>query len=338
MRLITIHGVEDLRLDQVAPPVCGPRDAIIRVRACGICGTDISHLRTGGKWNPMPLGHEAAGTVIEVGPEVKDVTIGQRVLVNPTGTGNSKNVIGCGGTEGAFTENLLVREAKLGATLLPVPDGLPLDIAALAEPLAVALHGINRSEARPGEKVAIFGCGPIGLGMILWLRRRGVTDIAAIDLSSDRLAMAREFGAAHCIQAGVDDLSEALKAAHGTAPSYRGTGAGTDLFIDVAGAPTILSDIIAVARRHSRLVITASYKTPVTVDLGSLLGLEMNITTAVAYPTELADALAALPDIQDQASRLITHRFAFDDALEAFAVARQPIASKVMIEFEGATA
>ena len=115
-----------------------------------------------------------------VGDAVEQVAVGQRVVINPM---NTPSFIGSGGPEGAFTDELLVRDARVGDSLLPIPEDLPYDIAALTEPLAVALHGVNRAEAKPGDKVVVFGCGPIGLGMVLWLVDRGVTDVVALDLS-----------------------------------------------------------------------------------------------------------------------------------------------------------
>src|SRR5262249_56686104 len=127
-----------------------------------------------------------------VGSNVKGVSVGQRVVINPMMT---PSYIGSGGPEGAFTEELLVRDARVGDSLLPIPDDLPFEVAALTEPLAVALHGVNRSQAKPGEKVVVFGCGPIGLGMVLWLVDRGHTHVIAVDLAPGTLTPAKQPGA-----------------------------------------------------------------------------------------------------------------------------------------------
>ena len=173
MRLLNIHGVNDVRLDTYEPPQPGSKDVLVKVKACGICGSDLSYIKIGGimrqPGQTTPLGHEAAGEIIQVGDDVANVHVGQRVIINPMQT---PSYIGSGGPEGAFTEQLLVRDARLGDSLLPIPDDLPYDIAALTEPLAVALHGVNRAQVKPGDKVVVFGCGPIGLGMVLWRRRR----------------------------------------------------------------------------------------------------------------------------------------------------------------------
>src|SRR5690606_6020588 len=111
---------------------------------------------------------------------------------------------------------------------------------------------------------------------------------------------------------------------------------GTDAYIDAAGAPSIVSDVIGMAKYHSRLVITAAYMKPVEVNLGAMLTTEMTITTAVGYPDEMPEVIAALPRLRDKVRSLISHRFTFDNVLEALGVAGTPASAKVMVEFAGA--
>jgi threonine dehydrogenase-like Zn-dependent dehydrogenase len=128
----------------------------------------------------MPLGHELCGTVIEAGDEVRSVTIGDRVILNPL-----IKRIGIGGAEGGFAERLLVRDvADQPGSLLRLPGALSFDTGALIEPLAVAVHAINRLGPKPGDKVAIFGAGPVGLAAIIVLRHRGIEDTVVFELIS----------------------------------------------------------------------------------------------------------------------------------------------------------
>lgn len=334
MRLVQVHAPNDVRLDTVDAPAVGPRDALVRIEACGICGTDLTLIRQGGTraggTSPLPLGHEAAGRVIAVGPEVHDVTIGQHVIINPMG---SSAIIGNGGPEGAFTEELLVRDAAIGRSLLKVPDGISSEFAALAEPLGVAMHGVNRSGAQSGEKVVVFGCGPIGLGAVLWLNYLGVQDVVAVDMFDERLELARAMGARATINAGRESLAERLKELHGTEMVMGREAAGTHAYIDAAGAPTIVTDVVGMARTHARLVVIAAYRSPVPLDLSAMLLSEMSITTSIGYPEELPFVLEALPQLADKLSLLITHRFPFDRVVEAFDVAGRGEAAKVMIQF-----
>ncbi|MFP5307016.1 MAG: zinc-dependent alcohol dehydrogenase [Gammaproteobacteria bacterium] len=336
--VLNIHGVNDVRLDPVEPPRPGARDVVVKVKACGICGSDLSYIRIGGihrkPGGVTPIGHEAAGEIIAVGDAVQGVRPGQRVVINPMMT---PSYIGSGGPEGAFTEELLVRDARVGDSLLPIPDDLPYEIAALTEPLAVALHGVNRAQVKPGDKVVVFGCGPIGLGMVLWLVDRGVTDVVALDLAPERLERAKALGARAAFDPTKEDLRAKLLALHGSARVFSREAVGTDAFIDAAGAPTILTDVVRMAKYQSRMVVTAEYMKPVELDLGAMLTTEMTITTAVGYPNEMPDVIAALPRLRDKLRTLISHRFPFEQVIEAIGVAGTPASAKVMIDFERAS-
>jgi len=336
-RILNIHGENDVRLDAYEAPRPGRSDVLVKVKACGVCGSDLSYIKIGGihrkPGGVTPIGHEAAGEVIAVGDQVRGLSVGQHVVVNPMMT---PSYIGSGGPEGAFTEELLVRDARVGDSLLPIPDDLPFEVAAMTEPLAVALHGVNRMQVKPGDKAVVFGCGPIGLGMVLWLVDRGIQDVVALDLASERLERASALGARAVINPGKEDVRERLKALHGSARVFSRECVGTDAFIDAAGAPSIVSDVIRMAKQHSRLVVTAAYMKPVLVDLGAMLTTEMTLTTAVGYPTEMPEVVAALPRLRDRALSLISHRFPFDQILEALGVAGTPQSAKVMIDFSGA--
>ena len=340
MRVLNIHGVGDVRLDPREAPTAGDRDVVVRVKACGICGSDLSYIKGGGinraEGGVTPIGHEAAGEVVQVGKDVLDIKLGQRVVINPMMT---STFIGSGGPEGAFTEEVLVGDIQPGVTLLPIPDDLPFEVAALAEPLAVAMHGVNRTEAKPGDKVAVFGCGPIGLGMVLWLIDRGITDVIALDLAPERLERAMALGARAVINPATEDVRARLVELHGAETNLLGqTVVGTDVFMDAAGAPNLISDILRMGKRHARLVVTAAYMKPVQVDMSAMLISEMSVTTAIGYPTELNEVVASLPRVRDKAASMISHRYPFDQVIQAIGVAGTPQSAKVMINFAGAPA
>lgn len=334
MKLLKIHGVNDVRLDDYTLPEAGPKDVVVKMKACGICGSDLSYIKVGGIPTPgteTALGHEGAGEVLRVGAEVTGVKVGDPVIINPMMTPSN---IGSGGPEGAFTEELLVREAEAGVNLLPIPDGVDFDVAAMCEPLAVAMHGVNRAEVKAGDKVVVFGCGPIGLGMILWLVNRGVTDVVALDLAPERRERALALGARAALDPTQVDLLEALGELHGRETCYFRPAVGTDAFIDAAGAPSILSDVIRVAKFHARMVITAAYMKPIEFPVGRMLTSEMTITTAVGYPTEMPEVIAAMPRLKDRIASMISHRIGFDDVLEGLKIAATPQSAKVMVQFD----
>ena len=331
-RVLNIHEVNDIRLDTVPSPEPGDHDVVVNVKSCGVCGSDLTYIKVGGihrqPGGVTPIGHEAAGEVVYVGSHVHGISAGQRVIINPMMT---PSAVGSGGPEGAFADQVMVSQAQLGANLLAIPEDISYEVAALAEPLAVALHGVNRSQAKPGDKVVVFGCGPIGLGMVLWLLDRGITDVVALDLSEERLARARNLGAQAAFNPMEVDLPRELKRLHGTGKVFSRETVGTDAYIDAAGAPNILSDVIGMAKYQSRLVVTAAYMQPVEIPLGTMLTTEMTITTAVGYPTEMNDVVTAMPRLQAKLEPMISHRFGLDEVIEAIDAARSPASAKVMV-------
>ncbi|WP_232493187.1 zinc-dependent alcohol dehydrogenase [Novosphingobium kaempferiae] len=334
MELLRIHGSGDVRLDAYERPETGPLDVVVKMKSVGICGSDLSYIKIGGIPTPgtiTALGHEGAGEVIEVGASVEGIAVGDPVIVNPMMTPGN---IGSGGPEGAFTQELLVREARLGESILPIPEGIDYDVAAMCEPLAVAMHGVNRADVKAGDKVVVFGCGPIGLGMLLWLIDRGVTDVVALDLSEERLERARALGVQAALNPAEVDLRAELARLHGEVPSYGRVGVGTDAFIDAAGAPNILSQVVMMAKFHAKLVITAAYMKPIEFPVGRMLTSEMTITTAVGYPTEMPDVIAAMPRLRDKIAAMISHKLPFSEVMKGLEIAATPQSAKVMIGFE----
>ncbi|MCB2072168.1 MAG: alcohol dehydrogenase catalytic domain-containing protein [Novosphingobium sp.] len=337
MKVLNIHEVNDVRLDDYVLPEAGPNDVVVKMKACGICGSDLSYIKYGGIMREpggvTPIGHEGAGEVLSVGPDVSGVSVGDPVIINPMMTPSN---IGSGGPEGAFVDELLVRDAERGTNLLPIPEGVPYDVAAMCEPLAVAMHGVNRMEVKPGDKVVVFGCGPIGLGMVLWLVDRGITDVIALDLAQERLDRALALGARAALNPAEVDIKEEIGKLHGTEMCMHKPAVGTDAYIDAAGAPRVITDVINMAKYHSRLVITAAYMQPFEVPFGTMLTSEMTITTAVGYPTEMPEVVAAMPRLKDKIRSLISHHLPFDQVLDGLKIAGTPESAKVMIEFEEA--
>jgi (R,R)-butanediol dehydrogenase / meso-butanediol dehydrogenase / diacetyl reductase len=334
MKVLNIHGAGDVRLDDYELPEVGPRDVVLTMKACGICGSDLSYIKWGGigmSDGITALGHEGAGEVLHVGSEVSGLAPGDAVIVNPMAT---PGLIGSGGPEGAFVDRLLVRDGERGTNLLPIPEGVGYDVAAMCEPLAVAMHGVNRARAKAGEKIVVFGCGPIGLGMVLWLADRGVEELIAVDLADERLDRAKSLGAKYTINPSREDLRAKIAEYHGEAADMIGMPrVDTDAFLDAAGAPQIVPDAIAMAKTHARVVVTAVYHDTVAVPLTAMLTSEVEMTTAMGYPTEMPDVVAAMPRLKDKIASMISHRVAFENVLDGLKLAGTSQSAKVMVEF-----
>lgn len=318
MRQVRIHGPGDVRIDDIAEPDPGPSDVLVRVAACGICGSDLSYISMGGLAGPgdepMCLGHEIAGTVDWVGADVTTARVGDRVVVHPGD--DEVGRIGNGAPQGGLTPLLLVTDADRGR-LHPVPDDLPLEVAAFAEPLAVGMHAVDQADIHPDDGVCVFGCGPIGLASIATLVDRGHENVVAVDLSATRRDLARGLGAQASLDPTTDEVWDALADLHGTAPFMFGPTPATAAFIEASGADSVIGDVIDHAAVGARLSVVALHYTPVPTNYLTVLMKELTIRGSIEYPPRFDDAVDLLA--RRDLSSLVTHRFdldRFDDALQ----------------------
>jgi len=329
---------EVIDLERPAP---GPKDVLLRVRACGICGTDVSFLHMGGmplgpggQTIAVPLGHEPAGEVVEVGAEVTDLKVGDRVVVNPQGA--PSGIIGCGGALGAMREYLIIENAVVGKSVAVIPDMLSFDVAALNEPMAVARHCVNRSEARPTDKVVVFGAGPIGLGATIWLKLRGVEHVVVADVIPERLETALAVGADAVIDSSREDVAALLTELHGQGTNALGQPRpDTDIYIDAAGRRCRRQPALTSAKWGAKLVTVAVHKKPEPIDFGAMLRSEMTIIASQGYPTEIFEVTAEIAEHQERFARLISHRVPFTNVERAFHLTLTPgAAEKVVVTFD----
>ncbi|MCX6397069.1 MAG: alcohol dehydrogenase catalytic domain-containing protein [Propionibacteriales bacterium] len=329
MKQVRIHGVGDVRVDEVDEPTAGPRDAVVAVAACGICGSDLTFAKLGPftpDGSPMPLGHELSGTVTEVGSEVTRYAVGDRVVVVP---GNDElGRIGCGTPEGGLAPLLLVKEADV--RLYAVPDGIDLATAALAEPLAVGMNAADQADVSVDDAVAVFGCGPVGLAAIATLADRGVTRLVAIDPSAKRRELALGLGASQAIDPQAEKVWERLAELHGSVPTMMGPTPGTDAFIEATAVGPVVQEIVANAKPNARISVVAVHNEDVPVSFLLVMMKQLTIRGAMEYPArfELALELLARKDL----SSMITHTYSigsFGDALEMLQTSKE--CGKVLI-------
>ena len=326
-----------------APTQHEPRHAEPALRACGICGTDVSFLHMGGmplgpggQMTVVPLGHEPAGEVAEVGADVTGLKVGDRVVINPQAA--PSGIIGCGGALGGMREYLLIEDAVVGKNLAVIPDTVPFDVAALNEPMAVALHCVNRSEARTTDKVVVFGAGPIGLGATIWLKLRGVKHVAVADVIPERLERATAVGADAVIDSSHEDVTARLTQLHGQGANALGQPRpDTDIYIyiDAAGAAAVLNTALASAKWGAKLVMVAVQKKSEPIDIAAMLRSEMTFTASMGYRTEIFEVTPQLAQHWERFAQLISHRIPFSDVERAFQLALTPgTAEKVIVTFD----
>lgn len=224
MKAAVFYGVNDIRIEEREMPKLGPTDVLIKVKACGVCGTDV-HIFHGDKGAadvtpPTILGHEFSGVVKEVGPEVKNFKPGDRVSVDPNKyCGHCEpcrsglvhfceNMTGYGTTtNGGFAEYCAVDERQL----YKLGDGTGFVAGAMTEPLACCLHGIDMCGIKPGSHVLVIGAGMIGLLIMQLAKLSGASKVAVIELVQEKLLQAKHLGADLVIDPAKDDPAETLE-------------------------------------------------------------------------------------------------------------------------------
>jgi (R,R)-butanediol dehydrogenase / meso-butanediol dehydrogenase / diacetyl reductase len=334
MKVAMIHGPGDLRLDEHEEFTAGPSDIVIKVAAAGICGTDLHYRHLGPRFagKPMALGHEFAGEVIEAGRDVTSFKIGDRLAYN---SNNSPADMGRGGECGGFSNYVILRDVESHTrSLCRVPDNVSFAHAALVEPISVGAHAVNRGDPKPGESVAIFGVGPIGLGMIMALRARGIEDIIAFDPSELRRKRAIALGARAAFDPRSNPPASILIELRGQASVWGISYPKTDIYFEVSGAPGVLADIVGFANKHSRIITVALNRELVPLDASRVMSKELSILGAQGYPVEFQQVMDGIAQGVIDPEQMITHRFPFGDFLHAFEVADDASnAAKVVLEF-----
>ncbi len=240
MQAIVFPEPQTISLERVPDPAATADEVIVRVATCGICGTDL-HIYRNEYMSEFPLipGHEFSGTVVEVGSAVTDLRVGDRVAVDPNlycghcdfcrneQANHCLNWQGVGVTRaGGFAEYTAIP----GRACYLLPEDMTDTQASFIEPLACVVHALKRVRIWPGEQVLIFGAGPMGLLLLQALRHSGAAQVVIVDKQPDRLALARQFGAAAAITAGPDQ-AEALR---DWAPF------GFSTVIDATGVPQVI--------------------------------------------------------------------------------------------------
>ena len=321
MKAAYYDGNKTITVGASIPQSPGAGQVRIQVAYCGICGTDL-HIYQGHMDQrvamPQVVGHEMSGEIAEVGPEVAGWKIGDRVVVRPLDPCGSCPACQAGhahvcynlkflgiDTPGAFQGSWTVP----AHTLHRLPDGLPLDTAALIEPLAVACHDVRRGEVRPGENVVVIGGGPIGMLIALVARHAGARVVVS-EINPFRIDLARELG----LEA-INPLDTDLV----TAINEQTHGAGADIVFEVSGSAAGASTMTQLVRTRGRIVVVAIFSEPPPVDLFRFFWRELDLRGARVYePEDFDKAIALAEDGTLPLDRLISDRRPLKDLQTVF--------------------
>lgn len=335
MRASVVTAPGETKLIELPKPAAGPGDVLVKMRACGICGSDTLYISLGGmppRQGKMPLGHEPAGEVVEVGRDVTGVSVGDHVVVNPMAAPGG--IIGNGGPTGALADYLLIEQAVRGKSLEVVPDHIPFEVAALNEPMAVARHAVNQVVPKPADKVVVFGAGPIGLGATIGFKSAGVQDVTVVDLIQSRLEKALKVGADAVINGADEDVARRLIDIHGPGESMFPGKAGTDIYLDAAGVPAVINTALTAAKTGAKIVVVAIHKEPVPVDFLNVMSNEVTVVGSMGYPEEIFEVTQDIIANWEKYAVIVSHTLPFDDVTEALRIAATPgAADKVVVTF-----
>ena len=321
-----------LRLEDIPMPVPGPGQVLVRSRACGICGSDLHltrHTREvfdvyaalgivseEATADPqIMLGHEFCAEVVAYGPDTEQrLPVGTRVTSVPFLI-TEEGQLGVGVTPevyGAYSEYFLLQEELL----LPVPDNVPDEAAAMAEPLAVGLHAVNRSGIAADEVALVAGCGPIGLACIVALRLRGVQTIIASDPQADKREMAQHFGASHVVDPAAGDEMQL---------SAELAGERRVVIYECVGVAKLVPDFLQRAPQKSCLVFTGIHTADITFNVALATVKELDVQFSYYYqPEEFASALQSLADGEVDWQAMCTAKVGIDGVPDAFDMLMKP--------------
>lgn len=335
MKMSMVTGPGKAEVLDAERPTVGPNDVLVRMRACGICGSDAFYITIGGlppRQGHTPLGHEPAGEIAEVGAKVSGLAVGDHVVINPMAA--PSGIIGNGGPSGALADYLLIENAVRGTSLEVIPDHVPWEVAALNEPMAVARHGANRCRPKPTDKVVVFGAGPIGLGATLAFKSLGVSHVVVVDLLPGRLDKALQIGADAVINSADEDVVARLIELHGAGDSMYPGKAGTNIYLDAAGVPAVVNTALAAAQKGTTVGVVGVHKEPVPVDLINLMSNEITLLGSMGYPDEIFEVTKDLVANWEKYALIVSHTIPFGSVGEALELAQTPgAADKVVVTF-----
>lgn len=313
----------EIVLEEVERPKPKPGRVLIKVKYCGICGSDIHAYHGAHPFikPPIVLGHEFSGTIEELGEDVKGLEIGQRVVVEPLlvcgrclncrlGHYNrcvTMKVIGAQ-TDGAFSEYLTVPAHRV----ISIPDEVSLKHGALVEPLAVAIHAVKRAGPIGGLNVVVLGAGPIGLLTASVAKKYGANEVLITDLSDYKLKVAESLGIDYTVNVKKEDLVKVVKNVFGSE--------GVDVVFECVGSnPVTIAQAIDIVRRGATIVVVGVFKEEIPVKVGFIQDRELELKgTAVYIFKDFLDAIELLRKREIAVERLISKVFSLKELKDAF--------------------
>ncbi len=316
MKAAVFRGIGKIEVSEVPQPEAGPGEVLVRVGYCGICGSDLEAFHTGMYEPGLIIGHECAGTVVQVGPGVIGWRVGDRVVAN--------DAIPCGecppcreGRLDACESLTMIGVTHNGALAdyVPVPakglhrlpDGVTLRQGALVEPLAVALHGVCRSRLQVGDYALVMGAGPIGLLTLQCALLAGARAVAVTEVDPVRTALAGQLGAVAVLDPARDNIGLALSGLTGRR--------GPDVIYICTGAPGPYQDAVSLVRKGGQIYLLGLCVEPVAADFMSVVFNDLCLEGSLAGRAAFPAAIDFLAQGRVNVEALVTHEIPLDEVV-----------------------
>lgn len=325
MQAAVWHNIKDVRIEEVQEPRVLTGQIKVKVEWGGICGSDLHAYTHGlslephpisGQKPPLTLGHEFSGTIVEVADDVTSHQVGERVSIEPLiycgkcyackrGFYNQCSKVGFVGLnrDGGFAEYVIVDENMVHT----LPDTVSLEEGALVEPAAVSFYAVRESKLKPGDSVAIFGAGPIGLLTLLSAKAAGAAKIIVVDLSEERLEKAKEIGATTIINGMRDDIIETI---------LQLTNGGVSVAYECAGVQQTMTCAVASVKQGGQVMAIAVFAKPVAIDMGQVLFKAADITSTLAYRHVFPEVIDMISTGRLDVKSVITKKIDLKDIVE----------------------
>jgi 2-desacetyl-2-hydroxyethyl bacteriochlorophyllide A dehydrogenase len=340
MRAAVMRG-KKIVADTVPDPVPGSGQVLVRTLACGICGSDLHALEHADKMvelakeagagaflmdpgRDVVMGHEFCAEIVDFGPStLRARKVGERVCSMPV-VFHPGGVSGVGYSNdypGGYGELMVLSEPML----LPVPNGLSTEHAALTEPMAVGAHAVAKGSPQDGDAALVIGCGPVGLAVVAALRLRGIRPVVAADFSPRRRSLAEHLGADAVVDPAKEKPFEAFAKA---------AGAKQALVFECVGVPGVIHDLMRDAPRGARIVVAGVCMEVDRIQPMHGINKELSLQFVLGYtPEEFAGTLRDLAEGRLPVEPLITGKVGVDGVADAFRTLRDPEAhAKILVE------
>ncbi len=311
------HEVNDIRVEEKSAPSIDQKSVIIKVEMTGICGTDLHIYHEGLVPSGSVLGHEFCGEIIEVGGEVKNLKVGDRVVVNPM-----KNGVGLGLSPGGFARYVKIDNAVKNSNVFPIPYTITSEKGALVEPLSVGLAGVNITKLETNDCILVTGCGTIGLVTIAALKSKGFKNIIASDISDKRLELAKTLGAKFTFNpSGEKDLKDFIIKNFGTVNSlnYAGELPALRAAFECSGVSPVLSQIIELLAPDGKITILAIYGKDLTIDPNMIVYKRLEVKGSLFYTNnDFLEAIELMHTGKVDLTPIVSHHFPLNELPKAF--------------------